>query len=103
MSTTGMIRRLGEIEAEIIKGQGAMSPGLVDRMLTIRYLETELQKLCDQGLGGDWHFNKGQEAIAVGVCAALRPSDRIVTHHRTIAHYIAKLGEHNARWAHIYR
>lgn len=63
---------------------------LMRRMLLIRYLESGLQKLCDQGLAGDLHFNRGQEAIAVGVCAALRPTDHIVTHHRTIAHYIAK-------------
>lgn len=59
-------------------------------MLTIRVLEDKLQKYCDEGRAGDLHFNKGQEAIAVGVCSALRDSDCIVTHHRTIAHAIAK-------------
>ena len=63
---------------------------LYEQMLTIRLLEERLQGLCDRGLAGDLHFNKGQEAIAVGVCAALRPEDRIVTHHRTIAHQVAK-------------
>mgnify|MGYP001558596180 FL=1 len=60
------------------------------KMLLIRVLEDELQKLCDQGEGADWHFSKGQEAIAVGVCAALRASDYVVTHHRTIAHAVAR-------------
>jgi len=59
-------------------------------MLTIRLLEDELQVLCLAGEAGDLHFNKGQEAISVGACAALRPTDYIVTHHRTIAHSIAK-------------
>ena len=59
-------------------------------MLTIRLLEDELQRLCLSGEAGDLHFNKGQEAIAVGACAALRPTDYMVTHHRTIAHSIAK-------------
>ena len=59
-------------------------------MVLIRVLEEELQKLCDTGEGADLHFNKGQEAIAVGVCAALRPTDYLVTHHRTIAHALAK-------------
>lgn len=59
-------------------------------MVLIRVLEEELQKLCDQGEGADLHFSKGQEAIAVGVCAALRPSDYVVGHHRTIAHAVAK-------------
>jgi TPP-dependent pyruvate/acetoin dehydrogenase alpha subunit len=63
---------------------------LYKTMLTIRLLEDELQKLCLSGEAGDLHFNKGQEAISVGACAALRPTDYMVTHHRTIAHSIAK-------------
>jgi TPP-dependent pyruvate/acetoin dehydrogenase alpha subunit len=63
---------------------------LYKRMLTVRLLEDELQRLCLNGEAGDLHFNKGQEAISVGACAALRPTDYIVTHHRTIAHSIAK-------------
>lgn len=63
---------------------------LEEKILTVRLLEERLQKLCDQGLAGDLHFNKGQEAIAVGVCAALGDGDRIVTHHRTIAHAVAR-------------
>ncbi len=63
---------------------------LLDDMLLIRVVEDELQKLCDQGLGADLHFSKGQEAICVGVCAALRDTDYAVTHHRSIAHAIAK-------------
>jgi pyruvate dehydrogenase E1 component alpha subunit len=60
------------------------------RMFTIRYLEERLQEFCDKGMAGDLHFNKGQEAISVGVCSVLSPADHIVTHHRTIAHEIAK-------------
>jgi len=63
---------------------------LYQRMVTIRIVETRLQELCFKGEAGDLHFSKGQEAISVGVCAALRQSDYIVTHHRTIAHEIAK-------------
>ena len=63
---------------------------LFETMLLIRVLEEELQKLCLLGEAGDLHFNRGQEAIAVGACAALRETDYIVGHHRTIAHAIAK-------------
>ena len=63
---------------------------LQETMLLIRLLEDRLQGLCDAGEGADLHFNRGQEAIAVGVMAALRPTDYLVTHHRTIAHAIAK-------------
>jgi len=59
-------------------------------MVLIRVVEDRLQELCLKGEAGDLHFSKGQEAISVGVCAALRPTDYIVTHHRTIAHEIAK-------------
>ena len=63
---------------------------LTERMLLIRAVEDKLQELCLDGLAGDLHFSKGQEAICVGVCAALRETDYVVTHHRSIAHAIAK-------------
>ena len=63
---------------------------LLEQMLLIRAVEDRLQELCNEGLAGDLHFSRGQEAIAVGVCAAMRPTDYLVTHHRTIAHAIAK-------------
>jgi len=66
---------------------------LYRKMITIRLLEDRLQSYCDRGLAGDLHFNKGQEAIAVGVTAALLPTDHIVTHHRTIAHQVARGAE----------
>lgn len=66
---------------------------LYKRMVTIRLVENKLQEYCFRGEAGDLHFSKGQEAISVGVCAALRQSDYIVTHHRTIAHEIAKGAE----------
>ena len=61
-----------------------------DQLLLIRALEDRLQALCNEGLAGDLHFSRGQEAIAVGVCAALRPTDYVVTHHRAIATAVAK-------------
>lgn len=66
---------------------------LYQTMVTIRVLEDQLQELCNRGEAGDLHFNKGQEAVSVGVCAALSPKDRMVTHHRTIAHQIARGAE----------
>lgn len=64
--------------------------GSYKKMLTIRLLEDRLQDMCNRGEAGDLHFNKGQEAISVGVCRALAGRDHIVTHHRTIAHEIAR-------------
>lgn len=68
-----------------------MTADLFRTMLTIRLVEERLQAMCMRGEAGDLHFSRGQEAIATGVCAALRPTDHIVTHHRTIAHEIARI------------
>jgi TPP-dependent pyruvate/acetoin dehydrogenase alpha subunit len=59
-------------------------------MLMIRLVEDELQRLCLTGEASDLHFSKGQEAISVGVCSQLRPTDYVVTHHRTISPAIAR-------------
>ena len=61
-----------------------------ERMLLVRLVEDKLQQLCDAGLGADLHFSKGQEATSVGVISALRDTDYVAVHHRTIAHAIAK-------------
>ena len=59
--------------------------------MLIRVLETRLQALCNAGeLTADLHLSTGQEAIAVGVEAAIRPTDYIVSHHRTIGHALAR-------------
>jgi TPP-dependent pyruvate/acetoin dehydrogenase alpha subunit len=38
------------------------------------------------------HFGIGQEAIAVGACAALQRSDVVYSHHRSHTHYLGKGG-----------
>lgn len=38
------------------------------------------------------HFGVGQEAVAAGVCEALRSNDVVYTHHRSHNHYLAKGG-----------
>mgnify|MGYP001604634263 CR=1 FL=1 len=64
---------------------------LYQQMTLIRTLETELQRLCDTGeLTADLHMSKGEEAIAVGVCAALQPQDLLVVHHRMIGWALSK-------------
>ena len=67
------------------------SRGLYEQMVLIRTLETELQRLCDVGeISADLHMSKGEEAIAVGVCAALQPQDLLVVHHRMMGWAISK-------------
>jgi len=39
------------------------------------------------------HFYVGQEAVAVGVCAALAGGDKVMGNHRSHGHYLAKGGD----------
>jgi len=39
------------------------------------------------------HFYVGQEAVAVGVCDALKREDRVLGNHRSHGHYLAKGGD----------
>ena len=53
------------------------------RMLRIRFLEDEVQRLFTQGLvRGTTHLCQGQEAVAVGVCAALLAGDTMTCTYR---------------------
>ncbi len=65
--------------------------GMYRRMLTIRFFEDRLYQLFLQGLvPGTLHQYQGQEAVAVGVCTALRADDVIFSTHRPVGHGIAK-------------
>ncbi len=48
------------------------------------------------------HFSIGQEAVAVGVCSALRPDDVVTASHRCHAAYLAKGGDLTAMVAELY-
>jgi TPP-dependent pyruvate/acetoin dehydrogenase alpha subunit len=66
-------------------------PALYRRMLLIRRFEERMQELfAANRLPGFLHLSIGQEATAVGVCAALDRTDHIVTTHRGHGHIIAK-------------
>lgn len=60
-------------------------------MTCIRAFEERVKQLFIAGeIKGTVHSSVGQEAIAVGACAALKSGDFIVTHHRGHGHCIAK-------------
>ena len=64
------------------------------KMLTIRRFEERLAELTFTGeLPGSVHPYIGEEAVAVGICATLRPDDRITSTHRGHGHLIAKGGD----------
>ncbi|MEM2917395.1 MAG: pyruvate dehydrogenase (acetyl-transferring) E1 component subunit alpha [Candidatus Bathyarchaeia archaeon] len=61
------------------------------KMLEIRYFEEKVFELYGQNLvPGTIHLYAGQEAVAVGVCSALRKDDYITSTHRGHGHCIAK-------------
>lgn len=63
-------------------------------MLRIRLVEEKLAEWYNDGLiKAPVHLSTGQEAVAVGAMAALKPQDKIVSTHRCHAHYLAKGGD----------
>jgi TPP-dependent pyruvate/acetoin dehydrogenase alpha subunit len=64
---------------------------MLRRALLIRAFDSVLPDLYTSGLvRGSTHAAIGQEAVAVGACAALRPDDYITSTHRGHGHAIAK-------------
>jgi pyruvate dehydrogenase E1 component alpha subunit len=64
------------------------------QMLLIRAFEEKLNDLYGEGvIQGTSHFCAGQEATAVGGCAALGPEDLITSTHRGHGHFLAKGGD----------
>ena len=60
-------------------------------MVRIRKVEERLNHLFLEGLiPGTMHQSLGQEAVAVGLCRALRQEDMITSTHRPHAHALAK-------------
>jgi len=72
-------------------------------MFRIRRFEERLIELHRAGrLPGFVHLYIGEEAIAVGVCSALRPDDRITSTHRGHGHLIAKGAEVHRMMAELF-
>jgi TPP-dependent pyruvate/acetoin dehydrogenase alpha subunit len=60
-------------------------------MVRIREFEEKVNELYTHGImPGLAHLYSGQEAVAVGVCEALRPDDYITSTHRGHGHCLAK-------------
>jgi pyruvate dehydrogenase E1 component alpha subunit len=72
-------------------------------MALIRRAEETIVALYpEQEMRCPTHLSIGQEASAVGVCAALRADDVIFSGHRCHAHYLAKGGDLRAMMAELY-
>ena len=60
-------------------------------MSLIRAVELQIESLHKRGrMSGSFHSSMGQEACAVGVCAALRTEDVVTSTHRGHGHAVAK-------------
>jgi acetoin:2,6-dichlorophenolindophenol oxidoreductase subunit alpha len=76
---------------------------MYDRMTLIREFEERLKWLVETGVPvGAVHYYIGQEACAVGVCAALEATDWIASTHRGHGHCIAKGVDVNRMMAELY-
>jgi TPP-dependent pyruvate/acetoin dehydrogenase alpha subunit len=65
--------------------------GLYRKIVLIREFEEHVKRLFLEGkMPGTIHQSQGQEAVAVGVCAALKDDDYIASTHRPHGHCIAK-------------
>lgn len=78
-------------------------PTLYFEMLRIRLIEEGIARLyAEQEMRCPVHLCIGQEAVAVGVCAALEPDDRVMSSHRSHGHYLARGGDLRAMLAELY-
>ncbi len=76
---------------------------LYKQLLRIRMVEEKIAGLYpEQEMRCPTHLCIGEEAVAVGVCAHLSPSDYVLSGHRSHGHYLAKGGNLRAMMAEIY-
>ena len=72
------------------------------RMVRIRLFEEEAGRLFEKArIPGFIHLYVGQEAVAAGVCAALRDGDQISSTHRGHGHLVAVGGDLNRMMAEL--
>ncbi len=76
---------------------------LYHSMVRIRMFEERVRDLALKNeIPGFVHVSIGEEASATGVCAALRPTDRITSTHRGHGHLIAKGGRLDRMMAELF-
>ena len=81
----------------------ALHKKLYKEMLRIRLIEESIAKeYSKQQMRCPVHLSIGQEAIAVGVCKAIKKEDSVMSTHRAHAHYLAKNGNLNEMIAELH-
>jgi pyruvate dehydrogenase E1 component alpha subunit len=86
------------MSSEVVEIPTELGPGQLVDMLRTMYLirlfdERALALYREGAMRGTTHPYIGMEAVAVGACAALRPTDRITSTHRGHGHCLAKGGD----------
>ena len=95
-----------KLDSRIYKGKGKMPEALYlemyRKMLLIRKFEEQARDLFMKNMmRGATHMYIGQEAIAVGACAALNKADSITSTHRGHGHCLAKGGDPRSMMAEL--
>lgn len=86
-----------------VSDHGAFHETLFRSLYLIRRTEEEIVRLYPTDkIKSPIHLSIGQEAVSVGVCAALRPSDVVFGTYRGHALYLAKGGDLRAMIAELY-
>lgn len=76
---------------------------LYTRMVLIRKAEEEIAaRYPEKEIRCPTHLSIGQEAIASGVCVALKREDFVLSTHRCHSHYLAKGGDLKQMFAELY-
>ncbi len=79
------------------------APAIYENLLRIRMTEEAIvAEYGNQEMKCPVHLSIGQEAAAVGMCAALKDSDAAFSTHRCHSHYLAKGGDLNGMIAELY-
>lgn len=82
-----------DVELEHLRLDSKLLTHLHQELLRVRVTEERLAaRYREQEMRTPAHFGTGQEAVAVGVCQALRRDDVVFSHHRCHNHYLAKGG-----------
>jgi pyruvate dehydrogenase E1 component alpha subunit len=79
---------------------------LLDWYRQMRLIRIMEERLAEASLGGELpgpvHTSVGQEAVAVGVLAALSPEDWVASTHRGHGHFLARGGDPRSLTAEVY-
>ena len=92
-----------EMKGNAMTASPEMQRQMLRRMQTIRRFEERASDDYHSGdIYGVVHCYIGEEAVAVGVCSALRDDDQIISNHRGHGHCIAKGADLNRMMAELY-